>query len=83
MEAVLEFLRLYLPTITATITTVIIPMLMKSLWNKVVNKKLLDIERKLSQSIDESNIKDIREDIAAIRDELSTMRGKPPVRGNK
>ena len=79
MEIVMEFIRLYLPTITATIVTVVIPLVSKA----IVTKKFTSIESKLSESIKQSNIEDIRKDIAAIRDELDTMRGKPPKRGKQ
>lgn len=83
MEYLMELIRLYLPTVVATIMTVVVPLVIKSVWNRVLTKKLNDMDRRLSASIEESNIADIRASIKCIQDDLGKIMGRPPRTGKE
>lgn len=83
MEVVMEYIRLYLPTVVATITTIVIPVTMRSIFLKAIERRLEKIDKCLHNSIEESNIKDIRADIQEVRNDIAQMLGKPPRRGKQ
>jgi len=83
VEVVMEYLRLYLPTVVSVIMTIVIPLTIRSIWTKAIERRLEKIDARLQDSIKESNVKDMRADIQEIRNDICQMLGKPPKKGKQ
>ncbi len=83
MDTVMYYVSMIMPTVAATLSSVVIPLVIKFITTRRLNKKLEALDAKLQDSISQSNIADIRSDIKAMRNEIAVMRGKSPEGGKR